>query len=161
MSNPINIAYASVGNDLFVDTYEATCSAWSAPFLICSGYEGRVCGTEDGRTLVFLARAVEEALPVQDNSAFQNLSIAMDNTDGKVQEAIEQARAALARIVITKRRYLESNLAYPAEHYRLTVLNRQYANDVATLTCGMFDLLGTAFPRNKLTSKRAPGLIFI
>ena len=161
MSNPINIAYASVGNDLFVDTIEATCSAWAAPILICSGYEGRVCGTEDGRTLVFLAMAVEEALPVRDNSGYQNLNIALDNTDGKVQAAIEQARAASAHIVLTKRRYLESNLSYPAERYRLSVLNRQYANDVATLTCGINDLLGTAFPRNKLTALVAPGLIFI
>ncbi|VVQ20724.1 hypothetical protein PS934_05030 [Pseudomonas fluorescens] len=161
MSNPINIAYASVGNDLFVDTYEATCSAWAAPILICSGYEDRVCVTEDARTLVFLAMAVEEALPVQDNSGYQNLNIALDNTDGKVQEAIELAREAGARIVLTKRRYLESNLTYPAERYRLSVLNRQYANDTATLTCGLFDLLGTGFPRNKLTSTRAPGLIFI
>lgn len=161
MSNPINIAYASVGNDVFVDTIEATCSAWATPILICSGYEDRVCGTEDGRTLVFLARALEEALPARDNSGYQNLNIALDNTDGKVQAAIEQARAASARIILTKRRYLESNLTYPAERYRLSVLNRQYANDVATLTCGMFDLLGTAFPRNKLTSTVAPGLIFI
>jgi hypothetical protein len=161
MSNPINIAYASVGNDLFVDTIEATCSAWATPILICSGYEDRVCVTEDGRTLVFLARAVEEALPVRDNSGYQNLNIALDNTDGKVQTAIEQARAASARIVLTKRRYLESNLTYPAERYRLSVLNRQYANDTATLTCGLFDLLGTAHPRNKLTAAVAPGLIFI
>ncbi|MNQ90925.1 hypothetical protein D3C85_1062860 [compost metagenome] len=161
MSNPINIAYASVGNDLFVDTIEATCSAWAAPILICSGYEDRVCVTEDARTLVFLAMAVEEALPVSDNSGYQNLNIALDNTDGKVQAAIELARAAGARIVLTKRRYLESNLTYPAERYRLSVLNRQYANDTATLTCGMFDLLGTGFPRNKLTSTVAPGLIFI
>ena len=161
MSNPINIAYASVGNDLFVDTIEATCSAWAAPILICSGYEDRVCGTEDGRTLAFLAMAVEEALPVSDNSGYQNLNIALDNTDGKVQAAVEMARAAGARIVLTKRRYLESNLTYPAERYRLSALNRQYANDTATLSCGLFDLLGTGFPRNRLTSLVAPGLIFI
>jgi hypothetical protein len=161
MSNPINIAYASVGNDMFVDTIEATCSAWAAPILICSGYEDRVCVTEDGRTLVFLARAVEEALPVSDNSGYQNLNIALDNTDGKVQSSVEQARAASARVVLTKRRYLESNLSYPAQRYRLSALNRQYANDVATLTCGLYDLLGTAYPRNYLTADKAPGLIFI
>jgi hypothetical protein len=101
MSNPINVCYASVGNDLFVDTIEATCSAWAAPILFCSGYEGRVCGTEDGRTLVFLPLAMEQALPVQDGSGYQNLNIALDNVDGKVQAAVELARAASARIVMT------------------------------------------------------------
>lgn len=161
MSNPINVAYASVGADLFVDTIEATCSVWAAPILICSGYDDRVCGTEDGRTLLFKAMAMEEALPVQDNSGFQNLSVVLDNTDGVVQMHVEQARAATARVVLTKRRYLESNLAYPAERYRMSVLNRQYADDLATLTAGLYDLLGTGYPRKMLTASVAPGLILI
>ena len=160
MSNPINICYAS-GGPLPINTIEATCSIWLSPILICDGYEDRVCGTEDSRTLVFTAMALEQALPNQDNSAFQNLILALDNADGSVQLKIEQAKAANARITLISRRYLEGNLTYPAERYRMSLLNRQYESVTATLTCGLFDLLGTAFPRDQLTPSVAPGLLYI
>lgn len=160
MSNPIAICYAS-GGPLPINTIEATCDIWPAPILICDGYEDRVCGTEDSRTLVFTAMAYEQGLPNQDNSAFQNLIIALDNTSGAVQIQIEKAKAANARVVLTCRRYLENDLTYPAENYRMSLLSRQYEGVTATLTCGLFDLLGTAFPREQLTTSVAPGLLYI
>ena len=161
MSNPIDAVYASGGSDLIINTIEAKCSIWAEPILIVGGYEDRVCGTEDSRVLVFTAMPFEEALPKQDNSAFQNLLIALDNTSGQVQIQIEQAKAANARVTLTYRRYLESNLTYPASWYHMSLLARQYETTVANLTCGLFDLLGTEFPRAKLTTSVAPGLLYI
>lgn len=160
MSNPINICYAS-GGPLPINTIEATCSVWPSPILLCDGYEDRVCGTEDSRTLVFTAMALEQALPNQDNSGFQNLILALDNTSGAVQLKIEQAKAANAKVTLIFRRYLEGSLTYPAERYRMSLLNRQYESVTATLTCGLFDLLGTAYPREQLTPSVAPGLLYI
>lgn len=160
MSNPINVCYAS-GGALPINTIEATCSIWPSPILLCDGYEDRVCGTEDSRVLVFTAMALEQGLPNQDNSAFQSIILALDNVSGAVQIKIEQAKAANARVTLTCRRYLEDNLTYPAERYRMSLLNRQYETTVATLTCGMFDLLGTAFPRDQLNPNNAPGLLYI
>ena len=160
MSNPINVCYAS-GGPLPINTIEATCDIWSAPILICDGFEDRVCGTEDSRVLVFTAAAYEQGLPNQDNSAFQNLIVAMDNTSGEVQIQIEKAKAAGARVVLTCRRYLENDLTYPAERYRMSLLSRQYEGVTATMTCGLYDLLGTEFPRDRLNTNRAPGLLYI
>jgi hypothetical protein len=160
MSNPINVCYAS-GGSLPINTIEATCSIWPAPILLCDGYEDRVCGTEDSRVLAFTAMALEQGLPNQDNSGFQNIILALDNVSGAVQIKIEQAKAANARVTLTCRRYLEGDLTYPAERYRMSLLSRQYETTVATLTCGLFDLLGTAFPREQLTPSRAPGLLYI
>lgn len=158
---PLEIAYASGGSDLIIDTIEATSSAWAAPLLICSGFEDRVCQTEDGRILLFKAIAFEEGLPVQDGSGFQNLLIALDNTDGKVQDNVETAKKADARVTLIKRRYLESNMEYPSSRYRLSLLDRTYEKNLASLTCGVYDLLGTSFPRGVLTANIAPGLIYI
>ncbi|AWY43862.1 DUF1833 domain-containing protein [Pseudomonas putida] len=160
MSNPINVCYAS-GGPLPINTIEATCSIWSTPILFCDGYEDRVCGTEDSRVLVFKALALEQALPNQDNSAFQNIILALDNTSGEVQLKVEQAKAANARITLISRRYLEGDFSYPAERYRMSLLSRQYEGVTATLTCGLFDLLGTAFPRDKLNPNVAPGLLYV
>jgi hypothetical protein len=160
MSNPINVCYAS-GGTLPINTIEATCPIWSEPILFCDGYEDLVCGTEDARVLTFNALALEQGLPNQDNSGFQSLILALDNTSGVVQTKVEQAKAANARVALTCRRYLEGDLTYPAERYRMSLLNRLYETTVATLTCGLFDLLGTKHPREQLTPSRAPGLLYI
>lgn len=160
MSNPIAICYAS-GGPLPFNTIEATCSAWAEPILVCDGYEDRVCGTEDARTLVFTAMALEQGLPNQDNSGFQNIILALDNTNGKVQAQVELAKVANARITLTCRRYLDSDLTYPAERYRMSLLARKYESVTATLTCGVFDLLGTEASRDRLTPEVAPGLLYI
>lgn len=160
MSNPINVCYAS-GGPLPINTIEATCSIWPAPILLCDGYDDRVCGTEDSRVLTFTAMALEQGLPNQDSSGFQSIILALDNVSGAVQIKIEQAKAANARVTLTCRRYLEGDLAYPAERYRMSLLSRQYESTVATLTCGLFDLLGTACFRDRLTTDVAPGLLYI
>lgn len=160
MSNPINVCYAS-GGPLPINTIEATCDIWPAPILICDGYEDRVCGTEDSRVLAFTAAAYEQGLPNQDNSAFQSLIVALDNTSGEAQIQIEKAKAANARVVLTCRRYLENDLTYPAERYRMSLLSRRYEGVTATLTGGLFNLLDTEHPRGKLTPQVAPGLLYI
>ncbi|WP_256591139.1 MULTISPECIES: hypothetical protein [unclassified Pseudomonas] len=38
----------------------------------------------------------------------------------------------------------------------MSLLNRQYESVTATLTCGLFDLLGTAHPREQLIPSVAP-----
>ncbi|CAM3893568.1 hypothetical protein CCOS865_02236 [Pseudomonas reidholzensis] len=156
----IEECYAS-GKGELVDTIEAREEGSSFSHLYCSGYQDRTCMTEDGRTLTFIALAMDLALPKNDNSGFQNIVIGMDNVTGEVQEVVESAKEAGNRIFITFRRYLASDLTFPAERYRMTVLSREYEDDVAKLTCGFFDLLNTNGIRNILTTSLAPGLKYI
>ncbi len=156
----IEQCYAS-GSGVIVDTIEAQEQGSTFSHLYCSGYQDRTCTTEDGRTLTFTALAMDLGLPKNDNSAFQNLVIGLDNVDGQVQEAVEAAKAAGNRVNMTFRRYLAEDLSFPAERYRMTVLSREYENDVAKLTCGFFDLLNTSGIRRVLTTTVAPGLKYI
>jgi hypothetical protein len=149
------------GGDLIINTIEVACDVWPEPMLFNSSYDDEVCTTEDGRVLTFVALAYEQALPAEDNSAFQSLVVAMDNTNGIPQARIEEARAAGARITLTNRIYLASDTSYPARRFRMTVLERKYGEGVASATCGFYDLLNTALLRNKLTTLVAPGLKYI
>lgn len=153
----IEECYAS-GKGELVDTIEARKEGGSVSHLYCSGYQDRVCTTEDGRTLTFIAMAMDLALPNNDNSAFQNLIIGLDNVTGEVQEVVEEAKDAGDRFIVTFRRYLAEDLSFPSERYRMTALSRDYENDIAKLTCGFFDLLNTNGLRNILTATVAPGL---
>lgn len=156
----IEECYAS-GRGLYVDTIEATYEGQAREYLFCSGYQDRVLTTEDGRTLTFTAMAMDIALPKNDNSAFQNLVIGLDNVTGEVQEAIETAKTQGKRIAIIFRRYLAEDPNAPKERYRMTVLSREYEDDIAKITAGFFDLLNTNGMRNVLTTNVAPGLKYI
>ncbi|MEZ1534213.1 hypothetical protein CXG50_12375 [Pseudomonas plecoglossicida] len=152
--------YAS-GRGELVDTIEARKEGGTVSHLYCSGYQDRICGTEDGRVLTFVAMAMDLALPKNDNSAFQNLILGLDNVTGEVQEVVEEAKADGDRFIITFRRYLAEDLSYPAERYRMTLLSREYEDDVAKLTAGFYDLLNTNGNRRVLTTSLAPGLKYL
>lgn len=156
----IEECYAS-GKGVYVDTLEATFEGQPRAYLFCSGFADRVLTTEDGRTLTFEAMAMDMALPKNDNSGFQSLIVGLDNVTGEAQEAIEQAKAAGKRITIHFRRYLTSDPNAPVERYHMTVLSRDYEDDIAKLTCGFFDLLNTTGNRTVLTTNLAPGLKYI
>ncbi|WP_095169195.1 DUF1833 family protein [Pseudomonas sp. Irchel 3H3] len=153
----IEECYASGLGEL-VDTIEAREEGGSVSHLYCSGFEDRVCTTEDGRTLTFIAMSMDLALPKNDNSGFQSLVLGMDNVTGEVQEVVEAAKAAGRRFIITFRRYLAEDLSFPSERYRMTLLSRDYEDDIAKLTAGFYDLLNTNGLRTILTTTLAPGL---
>lgn len=156
----IEECYAS-GRGEVVDTVEARAEGESVSHLYCVGYQDRTCITEDGRTLTFAAMAIDQGLPANDNSAFQNIVLGMDNVTGEVQEVVEGYKQQGKRVVMTFRRYLAEDLSFPSERYRMTVLSRDYADDVAKFTCGFFDLLNTNGNRLYLTTDRAPGLKYL
>lgn len=158
--NPIEQCYAS-GGDLIIKTIEARAEGEASSLLFCQGYQDMVCTTEDGRTLTFSAMALDDSLPKNDSSGYQSLNIALDNTMGEVQKVVEDYRARGKRVYMTHREYLYSDLSYPASKYHLTVLNREYADNTATFSCGFFDLLNTGYPRDKLTVLVAPGLQYL
>ena len=156
----IEECYAS-GRGELVLTVEGREEGSATTHLYCSGYEDRICTTEDGRTLTFIAMAMDVALPRNDNSAFQNLVLGLDNVTGEVQEVVETAKNANNRFIITVRIYLAEDLSFPQERYRMTLLSREYEDDVAKLTAGFFDLLNTNGLRTVLTTTLAPGLKYI
>lgn len=155
-------AVASGGKEAFVRTLELTCSAWSAPVLICNGFVDRVCGTEDGRLLTFIAANIGIALPQKNNKGNQGLAFGVDNTTGQVQERADEALDGNARVTSTYRVYLASDLSAPCERpYRMSVGSDSFEQNQATLQCGFFDLIGTAWPRDLYTTKFVPGLKYL
>ncbi|AVD89663.1 DUF1833 family protein [Pseudomonas sp. SWI44] len=155
-------AVASGGKEAFVRTLEITCSAWAAPVLICNGFKDRICGTEDGRLLTFVAANIGIALASKNNKGNQALAFAVDNTTGEVQQKADQALDAAARVTATYRVYLASDLSAPCEKpYRMSVDSDSFEQNQANLQCGFFDLIGTGFPRDIASTKRFPGLKYL
>ena len=155
-------AVASGGNDAFVRTLEITCPAWDAPVLICNGFTDRICGTEDGRVLTFLAANIGIALPQKNNKGNQALAFAVDNTTGEVRHKADQALDAIARVTAVYRVYMASDTSAPCEKpYRMAVQSDTFEGNSANLPCGFFDLIGTAFPRFFYNTKNFPCLKYL
>lgn len=155
-------AVASGGKEAFVRTLEITCPAWDSSVRICSGFKDRVCGTEDGRLLPFEAANIGIALASKNNKGNQALAFGVDNTAGKVRHLADQALDAGARVTATYRVYLASDLSAPCEKpYRMSINSDSFEQNKATLQCGFFDLIGTAWPRALYTTNFVPGLKYL
>ena len=155
-------AVASGGNDVFVRTLEITCPAWSAPELICNGFTDRICGTEDGRLLEFVAANIGIALAAKNNKGNQALAFGVDNTTGQVRHLADAALDANARVTAVYRVYLASDLSAPCERpYRMSIDSDTFEKNQATLQCGFFNLIGTGWPRVFYTTNFVPALKYL
>ncbi|MBF8642252.1 MULTISPECIES: DUF1833 family protein [Pseudomonas] len=153
--------YAS-GGDVLIYTIELTCEAWDDPILICNGFDDQVCGTEDGRTVTFVAGAIEVALPERSNNGNQNLDFSIDNVTGEAQQKIDAALENEDRIILMYREYLASDLSEPAQTpYRMTVLGGEINSGTVQVQAGYFDLINNGWPRDVYTTTFSPGLRYL
>lgn len=162
MSTILDIVRASGGTDCIIPTLELTCPVWAASVFICAGFEDQTCGTEDGRTVTFLASGLDVSLPKKNNDGGQSLSIAIDNVRGDAQALIDQANDAGAKVSLIYRTYLESDLSAPAEPpFRMTLLSAKMDGPTVHISAGYFDLINNAWPRDRYTTTFAPGLRYL
>lgn len=153
--------YAS-GGDVIINTVELACPAWTSSIFICNGFENHVCIDEDAREITFIAAGIAIALPKKNNSGAQTLTFAIDNITGEAQGLIDLALESEERVTLIYRAFLASDKSVPADTpYRMTVLSGEMQGTVVQLQAGFFDLLNTAWPRDKYTAAFAPGLKYV
>ncbi|MNQ83407.1 hypothetical protein D3C85_984850 [compost metagenome] len=159
-STVLDIIYAS-GGPLPLSTLELSCSAWAAPILVCNGFEDKVCMTEDGRILTFLASNIEIAIPKKSNTGAQTLKFAIANIDGVAQRLIDQAIDAEAHCFITHRIYAQSNLMAPAEPpYRMRVTGGTMQGAMVQVEAGFGEIINVKWPRRLYTTDEFRGLTY-
>ncbi len=157
----LETVYAS-GGDVIINTIELACAAWADSIFICGGFENQNCIDENGRSITFVAAGIAVALPKKNNSGAQSLTFAIDNITGEAQALIDEALDAEERVTLIYRAFLASDKTIPADTpYRMTVLSGDMQGSVIQIQAGFFDLLNTAWPRDKYTATFAPGLRYI
>ena len=151
--------FASGGTEVVIPTLEITCSAWSAPLLLCNGFENHTCTTEDARTLTFVAAGIAVALPKRNTAGTQVLTFAIDNVNGQAQQLVDQALESGVRIYLTFRHYLSSDKSAPAETpLRFVVRDGAMEGSTLQVNAAFYDAINTAWPRHFYTAAFAPGL---
>jgi hypothetical protein len=156
----LDIIYAS-GGPLPLSTLELSCSAWAAPVLVCNGFEDKICQTEDGRILTFLASNIEMALPKKSNTGAQTLKFAISDIDGVSQRLIDQAIDSGAQCFITHRLYAQSNLMVPAEPpYRMRITGGSMQSPTLQVEAGFGEIISVKWPRRQYTVEEFRGLLY-
>lgn len=154
--------YASGGEEVLVDTLELSSPAWVESFRFCNGFDDRLLTNESGATRLFSATAIQIALPKKSNTGTQTLTFAIPIVDGSAQQAIDQALESGAPCTLTYRVFLDQDPTAPAQApYVMTVTGGVMEEDMLTVQAGFFDMLNTAWPRLRYTTRFAPGLTYL
>lgn len=154
--------YASGGTEVLLYLVELASSAWSDTVRIAHGYDNPTVTTEDGRTVTFTGAGIQLALPKKDASGNQDVRFAIDNVTAEAQKLIEDAIAAGAKITLTLRTYISTDLTAPADlPFVATVKAAQFDTGKVQVDAGFFDLINMAWPRDLYTLPFAPGLAYM
>lgn len=154
--------YASGGPEVILDTLELSCEAWADSYRFCTGYQDQLLTDENGRIKLFTAVSIALALPKKSNVGTQNLTFSIGIVDGEAQRAIEAALEAELRCDLTYRVWLDSDKSAPSQApYYMVVNGGSMEEDKLTIQAGFFDLINTAWPRDRYTTKFAPGLTYL
>ena len=154
--------YASGGPEVIIDTLELSSSAWPDSYRFCTGYEDLVLTDEAGRSALYTAVGISLALPKKSNVGTQTLTFSIGLVDGEAQRAIEAALEQDEPCALTYRVFTDNDRSAPAQApYFMTVNGGSMEEDILTIQAGFFDLINVAWPRDRYTSKFAPGLTYL
>jgi predicted ABC-type sugar transport system permease subunit len=158
----LDIVYSSAPtSEVIIPTLEIKHPTAFEPIRICAGFEDHMITLESGQTVLFQGGGIDVSLPSKDTSGQQVLAFAIDNVTGEAQRAIDSALQAGGGVTVTYRTYLHSDLSAPAEPpLVLTMAGGSFEGSVVQIRAAYFDLLNTAWPRDRYTIDFAPGLAF-
>jgi hypothetical protein len=158
----IERVYASAGSEVIIDTIELACPAWAESLYIVKGFEDMTLGLNGVVYKTFMAAPISIALPKKSNQGNQTLNFAIDNVTGQAQRLIDTAMEAGARITLTFRRYLNTDLSEPSEKpFYAVVLGGNVTGTTVQIEAGFVDALNYAWPRRLYTADFAPGLRYV
>lgn len=128
---------------------------------LCSGFEDQLLGV-DGVLQLFQAVDMAIALPAKGTNGQQSLSFGFANVTGQVQRYIDAAQESDDMVWVTYREYLLSDRLNPAKRpYRMTLTGGNIVEDIAQIEASFYDLLNTAWPRERYTEITAPGVKYL
>lgn len=158
MSTIISVVYASAPDDEVIIPALVIELPGVDPIRVCGDYVDQELGV-DGEMFTFQATAISVALPSKNDSGQQALNFGVAGIDDVVQRAVEIALESGQVIPITLYQYLESDKTTPAEApIRMELVGGMLRSGESVFESSYYDLLNTAWPRERYTAKNSPGL---
>lgn len=157
----LKVWYASAPTDEYaIDSIEINVPN-KEPIRICNGFEDHYLGI-NGVLQLFEAGALSLSLPARNTTGQQTLRFAIAGVNGIAQRHVDDALSTGAMVTMTYRMYLASDKTTPAARpCVMTVIGGTFEGGEAVFECSYYDLLNSAWPRERYTAETAPGLKYL
>lgn len=163
LSAAIKEAYASAPTDVvLLHTITLDHPAFTAPIRVVRDQQDLVATLETGGAPVtFTAFAFELDLPEVADTGVPEVVLQIDNVSREIIAAIELAQSAPAKISLSYRAYLSSDLSGPQNVPPLTLTITAIEADMFKVTARatLVDFVNRRFPNEDYTDVRFPGLV--
>lgn len=153
--------YASAPTDeLIIPTLEIRVPGLD-PLRICNGFEDQWLYV-DGVPQLFEAGPLSISLPSKNSTGQQTLRFGVSGVEGQAQRYVDAALAASGPSTMVFREYLLSDRTAPARRpYVMTIVGGAFEGAGATFEGSYYDLLNSAWPRERYTDESAPGIKYL
>lgn len=152
--------YASAGPEMIHEVLQITDGI--STFWLTKGWDELTITLESGEVVTCTPCGMDLALPARNDDGTQDLQFAISNIDGVASRLVRESLAAGRSMTLTYRAYTSDDLGAPAHApHRFRIKNGSVTATQVSFTAGYFDLLDTAWPRNRYTLNRFPGLRYL
>ena len=152
--------YASGGKEVEYDTLAI--EAGEEIHYLTKGWEDVTAILETGETVTFRACGMDVAKPSKNADGVQDLRFALSNLDGIVSSRIRAALSLRQRMLVTLRVYLSTDLKAPVKKpLSMVIKGGQWSATEVQITAGFMNILDTAWPRDRFSLNKHPGLRYI
>ena len=126
------------------------------------GFKDVTATLETSATVTFIACGMDIALPDKDASGNQSLMFAIDNITGEAQRFVDDALTAGGEMLLIYREYLASDLSTPVSVPKtLNIIGGTFEGGTFQAEASYYDMLNTAWPRDRYTADFAPGIKYM
>lgn len=160
ISTILKTVYASAPSDIYlISTIEIQMGANSVRLV--HGYEDMLLGV-DGVFREFESCAIDIALPEKNTSGNQSLSFAIGLIDNRAWNYVNNALENGIKSYVIYREYLSTDLLNPAKMpIKMAVEGGQFNGISLQVDASYYDMLNTAWPRERYTVDKAPGIKYM
>lgn len=131
------------------------------PIRVCDGFED-LWLTVDGTPRLFEAGSLSVSLPAKNTTGQQTLRFAIAGVNGLAQRHVDDALSAGQPVTMVYRMYLASDTSAPAERPRtMSVIGGSFEGGECVFDCSYYDILNSAWPRERYTAETAPGIVYM
>ena len=162
MPTALDVIYASAPTSVvLIPTLEILVPG-ETPIRVCNGFEDIEATLEDDSTVTFTAGNLVIDLPEKNDTGKQTLKFGLWNATGEAQAAVVAALEANTGTDIIYREFDSSDLSAPASQPLLfTLVGGSFEGIEVQLEASYYDILNTAWPRERYTQLNAPGIAYL
>jgi len=135
--------------------------AGQPPLRLVHAYDDQQLGV-DGKLVPFEACSIQLALPKKNTSGQQTLTFGLGLVDGRADRAVADALEAGQPVYMVYREYISTDPSAPARApIKMVVQGGKFEGPVLQVEASYYDLLNAAWPRERYTADKAPGIKYM